>query len=128
MASPKRKQFRIDGIIIKAPDGYKPVFATTSTEDSVRDQRLILHNTPIGTIAGYDLTWGVLTWEECSTILNSMLNKPSFSFYHKDPTRPNQWITADFYAANYNMEAQTLEEGMEGWTGLSINIRRISPI
>lgn len=128
MAKPNRPQFKVDGIQIKAPDGYKPVFATTSTADSVRDQALVLHNTPIGTIAGYDLSWGVMTWQECATILNSMLNKPKFSFYHKDPRRPGQWTTAEFYAANYNMEAQTLEENSESWTGLTINIRRISPI
>ena len=128
MARPNRPQFKVDGVTIKAPDEYKPVFATTSTEDSVRDQRLILHNTPIGTIAGYDMHWGVLSWTECATILNSMINKKSFEFYHKDPTQPNKWVTLDFYASNFSMEAQTLEEDREGWTGLSINIRRIRPI
>ena len=32
-----QEQFKIDGVIIKAPDTYKPVFATTSTESSKRE-------------------------------------------------------------------------------------------
>lgn len=133
MAKPIRNHFAIDGHLIKAPDEYKPVFATTSTADSVRDQSLVLHNTPIGTIAGYDMKWGVMTWEECANILNLMLNKSSFQFRHKDPTQPptatnpEGWVTLDFYASNFNMAAQTLEPGNEGWTDLAINVRRIRP-
>nr|DAZ16328.1 MAG TPA: hypothetical protein [Caudoviricetes sp.] len=120
--------FKIDGIAIAAPSGYKPVFSTTSTEDSDRDQELTMHNTPMGTIAGYDLTWDDLTWDEIAVILNSMLNKSKFSVHHKDPTVPHKWIDADFYASNYNMAAQTLEEDEEIWTDLSINIRRVMKI
>lgn len=123
-----QEQFKIDGVTIKAPDEYKPVFATTSTDDSDRDQRLVMHNTPIGTIAGYDLKWGWLTWQEIATILNSMLNKSQFAFHHKDPTVPGRWIDRTFYASNYTMAAQTLEDGDEMWDGLSINIRRTEPI
>lgn len=123
-----QEQFKIDGAVIKAPDTYKPVFATTSTDDSDRDQNLIMHNTPIGTIAGYDMLWESLTWEEIAVILNSMLNKSQFSFYHKDPTIPGRWVTKDFYASNYNMAAQTLKDNEEMWEDLTINVRRIEPI
>lgn len=123
-----QEQFKIDGVTIKAPDEYKPVFATTSTDDSDRDQRLVMHNTPIGTIAGYDLKWGWLTWTEIAVILNAMLNKAQFTFHHKDPTIPGIWIDRTFYASNYTMAAQTLEDGDEMWDGLSINIRRTEPI
>ena len=50
-----QEQFEIDNVVIRAPDSYKPVFATTSTEDSKRSQDLIMHNTPMGTIGGYDM-------------------------------------------------------------------------
>lgn len=36
-----QEQFKIDNVVIRAPDSYKPVFATTSTEDSKRSQDLI---------------------------------------------------------------------------------------
>lgn len=122
-----QEQFNIDGVTIKAPDAYKPVFSTTSTSDSDRDQNLVMHNTPIGTIAGYDLTWEVLTWEEIAIILNSMLNKSSFSFHHKDPTIPGVWVDRDFYASDYNMAAQCLKDNEEVWEDLSISVRRIRP-
>lgn len=123
------QKFMIDGTVIKTPDSYKPVFATTSTEDSDRTQDLILHNTPMGTIAGYDLGWSNLTSEEISTILTLIMNKPSFSFYHRDPRVASGWSTASFYASNFNMQAQRLgEQTGELWSGLTINIRSINPV
>lgn len=124
MANP----FTIDGVEIRTPTDYKPVFATTSTPDSDRTQDLVMHNTPMGTIAGYDMKWDSLTWTECATIINAMKNKPSFSFRHKDPCNPNGWSTASFYASNFTMAAQRLQDGQELWSGLTINIRSINPV
>lgn len=122
-------RFSIDGIIIKTPDSYKPVFATTSTEDSDRTQDLVMHNTPMGTIAGYDLTWKSLKSGEISAILNLMMNKPSFSFHHRDPRNASGWSTSAFYASNFNMNAQRLgEQTGELWSDLSINVRSIYPV
>lgn len=118
------EQFRIDGVAIAAPETYKPVFSTTSTKSTKRDQSLTMHNSVMGTIAGYDMTWGELTWTEIATILNALIDKKSFVFHHKDPRIPGKWIDATFYCSNYNMDAQTLEENEEKWTGLTINIRR----
>ena len=118
------EQFRIDGVAIAAPETYKPVFSTTSTKSTKRDQSLTMHNSVMGTIARYDMTWGELTWNETATILNALIDKKSFTFHHKDPRIPGKWIDAVFYCSNYNMDAQTLEENEEKWTGLAINIRR----
>ena len=71
-----------------------------------------------------NMTWGELTWTEIATILNVLIDKKSFTFHHKDPRIPGKWIDASFYCSNYNMEAQTLEEKAEKWTGLAINVRR----
>ena len=122
-------KFSIDGTEIKTPDTYKPVFATTSTEDSDRTQDLIMHNTPMGTIAGYDLTWKSLKSSEISTILTLMMNKPSFQFHHRDPRVASGWSTAAFYASNFNMSAQRLgEREGELWSDLAINVRSIYPV
>lgn len=120
------RQFSVDGVGIKAPTSYKPVFATTSTEDSDRTQDLIMHNTPMGTIAGYDMQWDQLTTEEAQTILKGMMNKSSFSFYHHDVL--TGWVSKDFYASNFSVQAVRLKDGQELWTGLAINIRAINPI
>ena len=116
--------FKIDGVAIAAPETFKPVFSTTSTKSTKRDQSLTMHNSVMGTISGYDLVWGELTWEEIAAILNVLIDKKSFTFHHKDPRIPRKWIDAEFYCSNYNMDAQTLEKNNEKWTGLSINIRR----
>lgn len=123
-----QEQFKIDGVTIKAPDTYKPVFATTSTGSSKRSQVLAMHNTPMGTIGGYDMQWGELTWTEIATILNAVLNKSQFTFHHKDPTVPGRWVDKTFYASNYNMSAQTLKDNEERWTELTINVRSILPV
>ena len=47
--------FKIDGVAIAAPETYKPVFSTTSTKSTKRDQSLTMHNSVMGTISGYDL-------------------------------------------------------------------------
>lgn len=117
--------FKVDGVAIVAPSGYKPVFSTTSTKSSKRDQNLKMHNSPMGTIGGYDLTWDEMTWDEIAEILNNMMDKSEFIFHHKDPTIPGKWVDKSFYASNFNMEAQTLEDSGEKWTNLTINIRRI---
>lgn len=123
------EKFTIDGTEIRTPTTYKPVFATTSTEDSDRTQDLIMHNTPMGTIAGYDLTWDSLTSEEISVIINLMMNKPYFQFHHRDPRNANGWSTSEFYASNYSMQAQRLGERTgELWAGLTINVRSIYPV
>lgn len=123
------ERFSIDGTVIRTPDEYKPVFATTSTEDSDRTQDLIMHNTPIGTIAGYDMKWDSLKSSEISAILTLMMNKPYFSFHHRDPRVASGWSTSEFYASNFNMQAQRLgEREGELWSGLTINVRSIYPV
>ena len=120
--------FKIDGIAIADPETYKPVFATTSTKKSKRDQELTMHNSVMGTIAGYDLTWSTLTWEEIAVILNALIDKKSFTFHHKDPRIPGKWVDGTFCCSNYNMAAQTLEDNNEKWTDLSINVRRMKKL
>lgn len=120
--------FKVDGIIIKTPTSYKPVLATTSTEDSGRTQDLVLHNVVLGTVIGFDMQWDCLTSLEIYTILNAMIDKSSFLFYHRSPLSASGWETASFQASNFNMAAQRLQDGQELWSGLTINVRSINPV
>lgn len=121
--------FKINGTPIKAPDTYKPIFATTSTEDSDRTQDLIMHNTPMGTIEGYDMTWNNLSSAEISSILNLMMNEDKFLFNYRSPLDASGWSEGYFYASNFNMQAQRLGERTgELWSGLTINVRSTYPI
>ena len=122
-----------DYIRIKAPIEYKPVLATTSTEDSDRTQDLVMHNTPMGTIVGYDMVWGDMSTDDVRMILDLMLNKSSFSMHHFSIL--DGWRYDDFYASNFNVEGVRLRQyrykgnlyNEESWKGLSINIRAINP-
>ena len=122
-----------DYIRIKAPVEYKPVLATTSTEDSDRTQDLVMHNTPMGTIVGYDMTWGDMSTEDVRMILDLMVNKSSFNMHHFDIF--DGWCYKDFYASNFNVDGVRLRQyrlhdvlyNEESWKGLKINIRAINP-
>ena len=111
---------------IKTPIEYKPKLATTSTKDSDRAQDLIMHNTPMGTIVGYDMKWGDIKTEEMQTIIKLMVNKPSFRMKQYD--NYDGWCTKDFYASNFDVDCVRLKNGEELWSGLSINIRPINPL
>lgn len=122
-----------DYIRIKAPVEYKPILATTSTPDSDRTQDLVMHNTPMGTIVGYNMVWGDMSTEDMRMILDLMVNKSSFNIHHFDIFRG--WSYDDFYASNFNVEGVRLRQyrlnnhlyNEESWKGLSINIRAIYP-
>lgn len=123
-----------DYIDIKAPVEYKPVLATTSTEDSDRTQDLVMHNTPMGTIVGYDMQWGDMSTDEIRKILDLMVNKSYFSLHHFNILE-GEWRYDDFYASNFNMQGVRLRQyrlndvlyNEESWKGLTINIRAINP-
>lgn len=123
-----------DYIDIKAPESYKPTLATTSTEDSDRTQDLVMHNTPMGTIIGYDMVWGDMSTEEAKKILDLMINKSYFNMHHFDILK-GQWSYDDFYASNFKLEGVRLRQYRykgtlykeEVWKGLTINIRAINP-
>lgn len=123
-----QKQLKFNDVVVPWPDedGYSAVLATTSTEDSDRDMTLKMHNTPIGTVEGYDLKWSWLTAKEASLILSQVLNKSSFKAHYFDIITAS-WRDGYFYASNYNSPCSSLIDGEEMWDELSFNIRGIDP-
>lgn len=119
----------INGIDIQQPsyDGYAAVLATTSTDDSDRDMSLTMHNTPIGTVAGYNLKWENISAEEVAKILGQVLNKSSFTVHYFDITTAT-WKDGEFYASNFNAPSRSLEDGEEKWDELSFNIRGVNAV
>lgn len=122
-----QRKIKVNNIEIKQPDKCDPVLTTTSTDDSDRKMDLVMQNTPIGTIYGYDMEWSNLTLSQCSIILKNMVNKASFKMYHLSPYH-GEWRTDDFYASNYDVGASTFEDGVELWSSLTINVRGINPL
>lgn len=119
---------KFNGIKIAQPDedGYSAILATTSTDDSDRDMTLEMHNTPIGTVEGYDLKWRDISAKEAAKILSQVLNRESFTVHYFDILTA-KWRDGEFYASNYNSPCGTLEDGEEYWDELSFNIRGMKP-
>ena len=108
-------------------DGYTPAYVTTSTSGSIRTQRGVMKNSVMFTIEGYDLKWSNLTSDEAKKILQEVMNKNSFSFFHY-AVHNEQWETGDFYAANFNVVIDQLNEGAERVQELSFQVTSINPI
>lgn len=121
-----QQKIKISGIEIAQPNEYKPNLATTSTSDSDRDQTLVMHNTPIGTVESYSLKWSNIKADKVAQILSLVLNKPSFEVHYFDVIS-GTWKKGMFYASNFSSSAVTLEEGEEWYDDLSFNIVGINP-
>lgn len=119
-------RIKIEDVVILQPDddGYQAELATTSTEDSDRDMGLNMHNTPIGTVFGYNLKWTSPPAKEVSKILKLVLNKSQFKMHYYDIVEA-AWMDGDFYASNFSSPSRSLEEDAEVWDSLSFNVRSI---
>ncbi len=124
-----QEYLKFNGVTLPIPDedGYTVQIATTSTDDSDRTQDMVMHNTPMGSVASYGLKWSDLTKEEVSLILSQVLDKPSFSAHYFD-VKTATWKDADFYATTFNITPINLAESQERIEELSFNIIGIKPI
>lgn len=124
-----QEYLKFNGVTLPIPDedGYTVQIATTSTDDSDRTQDMVMHNTPMGSVASYGLKWSDLTKEEASLILSQVLDKPSFSAHYFD-VKTATWKDADFYATTFNITPINLAESQERIEELSFNIIGIKPI
>lgn len=122
-----QEYFKLNGITVKQPDSVEMNIATTSTDDSGRNQYLEMTNIPIGSVQSYSVEWSWLTPTEMSQILKQVLNKPSFSAHYPDGYE-GRWADAAFYATTFNAPSRTFEEGEEKWDKLSFSMIGISPI
>ncbi len=119
--------FKINGIDIKWPTTYKPLYANTSTEDSGRTQDGVMHNSVMFANEGIPIGWELLTPAEASTILQQVVGKSYFDFTGLDPYS-GQWETHQCTAANFDIDLLTLVEGKELWKSLSFQLSRVNPI
>ena len=113
--------FKFNNIVVVQPTSYSAQLATTSTEDSDRDQMLVMHNTPIATIESYEMGWKYIGVSDASTILKQVINKSSFLLHYFD-LKEGRWLDGYFYASNFNSPCLTLEDDMECWDELSFNV------
>lgn len=108
-------------------DGYVPSFATTSTSNSGRLARGGMVNIPLFTVEAYNLKWTNIYASDVSRILNEVMGRSSFSFYHYNIFR-DRWETGSFYVANINSPIISLIDGKEKVKELSFQVTAINPI
>lgn len=108
-------------------DGYTPAFATTSTENSGRTMRGNMINTPIFTVAAYNLKWTDLSVTAASEIIKRVLGKASFRLYYYDIITCT-WKWGEFYVANIDPPFYRLNEGNERVSELNFQVTSINPV
>lgn len=108
-------------------DGYQAQFATTSTSSSGRTQRGNMINTAMFTVEAYSLKWTDVPASVVKSILEQVMGKNSFSFYHFNVYKA-QWETGEFYVANIESPFYRLNEGNERVNELSFQVTAVNPV
>ena len=124
-----QQRIKFNGIEVLQPDedGYTVSLATTSTSDSGRTLRGKMKNTPLFTVEAYQLKWTNPSAADCAQILQQVLGKGEFDFYHFNFYRA-RWETGKFYAANFNMPVYCLTDGAERANELSFQVTGVNPL
>lgn len=108
-------------------DGYQVQFATTSTSSSGRTQRGNMINTTMFTVEAYSLKWTSISAVDVKKILEQVMGKNSFSFYHFNVYK-GIWETGEFYVANINSPFLRLNDGSETVSELSFQVTATNPL
>ena len=108
-------------------DGYQVSFAVTSTESSGRMQRGNMVNSAMFTVEAYNLKWSDLPANVVKGILEQIMGKNEFDFYHYNVYKA-QWETGKFYVANISSPFYKLNEGNERVDELSFQVTAINPV
>lgn len=119
--------FEIDDIKILTPYEFTPSAATTSTEDSDRTQDLVMHNTPMGTIESYNISFEYIPVKEAAVIYQRIKNRSQYKLRYMSAGL-GQWTTGYFYTSNYNFGTLTVSNGQFVWKSLSFNAVGINPV
>lgn len=92
-----------------------------NAESSVRTSDGTLTRDRIAVKRQIEMTFGVLTWPEISSILTAVKN-PSFSFYYPDP-EAGSYQTKTFYVGNRPSPAiYATDDGVILWQGLKMTL------
>lgn len=108
-------------------DGYQVSIATTSSESSRRTLKGRMKNSPLFTVEAYNLKWTDISAGDCSVILQQVVGKSEFDFYHYNVYK-TRWETGKFYASNFNLPVYSLVEGCERVDELSFQVTGVNPI
>lgn len=124
-----QQKIKFNGIEVVIPDedGYQISIATTSSEGSGRTMKGKMKNSPLFTVEAYNLKWTDISTADCAIILQQVVGKSEFDFYHYNVYKC-RWETGKFYASNFNLPVCSLVEGSERIDELSFQVTGVNPI
>lgn len=108
-------------------DGYQPEFAVTSSSNSTRTMRGVMKNSALFTVEAYNLKWTDISASMVSKILQKIMGKNEFDFYHFNVYKA-KWETGKFYVANISAPFYDLTDGEEKVSELSFQVTGINPV
>lgn len=123
-----QNKYLINNTLIWQPDedlGYS--FATTFTEDSVRDMSGRGHFTGMFTVEQCSYSAKHVPIAEVSRLLRLIARGQAFNLFYFSPYY-GAWRTDRFYVGQGNLSIGTLEENREKISQISFNMTGINPI
>jgi len=113
---------KINGSEISA---YPKEFSVTpldidNGESSVRASDGTLTRDRVAVKRQIDMAWGILNWDEISSILQAM-SGVFFTFYYPDPMS-GSYVTKTFYVGNRPSPVAVDDNGDMLWSGLKVSL------
>lgn len=117
--------FKIDGMVFRTPDEYKPGIEDLSSENTGRTLDGVMHKDVVAVKDYYEFVWKVLSWEEAAAILSAVDGKTQVTLTYADPRVPHRFISNVFYVGKRGCAALNLNDPGREWKDLSLTFTRI---
>lgn len=89
-------------------------------ESTVRTANGTLNRDRVAVKRQIDMSWGILTWPQVSSILQAM-SGVFFDFYYPDPMT-GTYVTKSFYVGNRPCPVAYSKDGILLWSGLKVTL------
>lgn len=117
--------FKIDGVEIPFPSSFTVNIEDISSKDSGRILNGDAYKDIVATKVTLEMSWQVLKWEECASILNAVEGKDEMEVTYPDPRIPFVYTTKLFYVGGRKNPALSLIDGKVRWRGTAFNLIQI---
>lgn len=115
-------ELKVNGaLLVQAPTEFKVTTQDLDDADTtIRTADGLLHRDRITVKRSIDLSWGLLSWADISSILQAMSGM-FFEFSYPDPM-DGGYTTRNFYVGNRPAPAALSKDGTVYWSGLRVTI------
>lgn len=115
-------QLKVNGLLLaQAPSQFKVTTLDLDDADTtVRTADGTLHRDRITVKRAIDMSWGLLSWSDVSSIMQAM-SGTFFEFTYPDPME-GTYLTKSFYVGNRPAPAALSKNGIVYWSGLQMTL------